>query len=143
MNTGQVIGLLRGVIGMTHAASRRLTDHDGRLQRRDRESHIDRSADRITNHAARSGLGDRCQIDGADRHRDVCHVSDPELVGSIQRHVVDEIGEDRFIVITVRGDDKPAPSLRLEAMLAHEPAIFFEFAKTPWWRSAAPTRRSQ
>jgi hypothetical protein len=77
---------------MMHAASRRLTDPDGHLERRDRESRIDRSADRATNHAARSGIEDRCQIDEADRDAIVSQLGDPEL----QRHVAVEIGEDRI-----------------------------------------------
>jgi hypothetical protein len=77
---------------MMHAASRRLTDRDGHLQRRDGEPHIDRSVDRVTNFAARSGIVDRRQMDEPHRDRRVGHTSDPELVGSIQRHVADEIG---------------------------------------------------
>jgi hypothetical protein len=64
-------------IGMMHAASRRLTNPDGRVQRCDGESRIDRSADCVTDHAARSGIEDRCQFGEADRDRDVRQVGHP------------------------------------------------------------------
>jgi hypothetical protein len=89
---------------------------------------------RVTYRRRDQAIEDRCQIDEADHDRDLGQVGDPRAgwVHYIQCHVADEIGgEGRSIVITVRGDDK-----RLDALFAHEPASFFEFAKTRWAKCA-------
>jgi hypothetical protein len=49
---------------------------------------FNRSADCITDHPARPGIEDRCQIDEANCDRDVGQIGDPELVRTINRHVV-------------------------------------------------------
>jgi hypothetical protein len=65
-------------------------------------------ADRIRHHPARPGIEDCCYIDKAGRNRDVAQIGDPELVRTIERHVVREIGKVQTVVVAVGGDDEAA-----------------------------------
>jgi hypothetical protein len=79
-------------------------------------------------------IEDRCKRE-ADRDRDVDQVSDPDLVRSINGVTCGRDRGSRFIAITVRGDDKPARSLRLEAVLGARAGDLLRFTITLWWRS--------
>ena len=46
----------------------------------------------------------------------------PQLVRTIQFHVLREIGEDRIIVVAIRGRDKTPALPWIQRMLAHQPA---------------------
>ena len=74
------------------------------------EPRIDRPADGVTYDPTRPGIEDRGQVHEASRDCDMGDVGHPELVGTIRRHVVREVSEDRIIVIAIRRRDKtPAP----------------------------------
>ena len=119
-----VIGrrILRTAIRVVNAALRRIAIVDRRLKRRDRQTRINRAADRIAHHPARPRIEDHGQVHKARLDRDVGYVRDPELIGTIDLLVASEIGENRTLVIAVGRDDVPSAALGLQAVLAHEPA---------------------
>ena len=75
-------GVLRASVGVVHAAQRRSTSTEGGLEGRQRQSGVDRTADRIADHPARPGIEDGGEIDEAGRDRDVGEVGDPERFGA-------------------------------------------------------------
>jgi hypothetical protein len=87
--------VLRAAIGVVNAAFRRLPCSESRLQRRNGNAGIDRTADCVANDAARPGIKDCRQIDEARRNCDVGNIRDPELVRAIDDPVAGEVLEDR------------------------------------------------
>ena len=84
----------------------RLPAGDGRSEGRERQASVDAPADGVADHAPRPGIENGCQIDEADRDRDVGDVGDPELVGARRHHVLGQVREDRPVVIAVGGGHK-------------------------------------
>ena len=112
--------VLRAAIGVVDTTLRRLPCSESRLQRRNGNAGIDRTADRVANYAARPGIKDSRQIDEARRNRDVGNIRDPELVRAIDDPVAGKVREDRAVVIAVSRGNKPPPALGLQVLLAHQ-----------------------
>src|SRR3981189_3849863 len=107
---------------MMHATSAWVGGAYGGLERSNSEAGIDRVADGVTYDSTGPSIEDHSQVHEASRDCDIGDVGHPELVGALQGHVLSEIGEDRIIVIAIRRrDEAPAP-LRIQRVLAHEPA---------------------
>jgi len=75
--------ILRTAIRVVNAPLRRIAFADRRLKRRDRQTRINRAADRIAHHAARPRIEDHGQVHEARLDRNVGYVGDPELIGTI------------------------------------------------------------
>ena len=69
-------------------------------------SGVDRTADGVTYDPTGPSIEDRSQVHKAGRDCDIGDVGYPQLVRTIQFHVLREIGEDRITVIAIRGRDK-------------------------------------
>src|SRR3982074_2069929 len=107
---------------MMHATLSWIAGADGGLESSNSEAGIDRVADGVTYDSMAPSLDYHSPAHEASRDCDIGDVGHPELVGALQGHVLSEIGEDRIIVIAIRRrDEAPAP-LRIQRVLAHEPA---------------------
>src|SRR4030081_1412303 len=124
--------ILRTAIRVVNAALRRIAIVNRRLKRRDRQTRINRAADRIAHHPARPRIEDHGQIHKARLDRDLGYVRDPELIGTIDLLVASEIGKNRTLVIAVGGEDVPWAALGLRAVLAHERAVLLAVDEKPW-----------
>src|SRR6516164_9200162 len=80
------------------------------------------SADGVTYDPTGPSIEDRSQVHKAGHDCDIGDVCYPQLVRTIQLHVLREIGEDRITVIAIRGRDKTSPLPWIQRMLAHQPA---------------------
>jgi hypothetical protein len=107
---------------MMHAASWWIAGADGGIECSNSEPCIDRAADSVPYDSTGPSIEDRSQVHKADRDCDIGDVGYPQLVRTIQLHVLREIGEDRIIVIAIRRRDKTPPLPWIQRMLAHEPA---------------------
>ena len=76
------------------------------------------AADRVSDHAAGPGIKDHGDIDEAHQDRDVSYVSDPELVGTIDDHILRPVGEDRLVMIAIRRRDVASAQPRLKVVFA-------------------------
>ena len=106
---------------MMHASPWWIAGADGGLERSNSEPCIDRAADGITYDPTGPSIEDRSQVHKASRDCDISDVGHPELVGTVRRHGLREIGEDRIVVIAICRRDKPPVLLWIQRMLAHEP----------------------
>src|SRR6266851_9968517 len=107
---------------MMHATPWWIAGADGGLECSNSEPCIDRAADGVTYDPTGPSIEDRSQVHKAGRDCDIGDIGYPQLVRTIQFHVLREIGEDRIIVIAIRRRDKTPPLLWIQRMLAHEPA---------------------
>jgi hypothetical protein len=107
---------------MMHATPWWIAGADGGLECSNSEPCIDRAADGVTYDPTGPSIEDRSQVHKAGRDCDIGDVGYPQLVRTIQFHVLREIGEDRTIVIAIGRRDKTPPLLWIQRMLAHEPA---------------------
>lgn len=94
-------GVLRSAIGVVDAAGRRFPGLDRGLQCRNGQTGIDRSADGIANDPPRPSVEDDGDIGEAGQDRDVGDVGDPELVGTVDGHILSTVGKDGPVVIAV------------------------------------------
>src|SRR6516164_2923495 len=115
-------GILRPSVGMMHATPWWIAGADGGLECSNSEPCIDRAADSVTYDPTGPSIEDRSQVHKAGLDRDVGDVGYPQLVRTIQFHVLRKIGEDRTIVIAIRRCDKTPALPWIQRMLAHEPA---------------------
>src|SRR5271167_688960 len=99
---------------MMHASPWWIAGADGGLERSNSEPCIDRAADGITYDPSGPSIEDRSQVHKASRDCDISDVGHPELVGTVRRHGLREIGEDRIIVIAICRRDKPVCTENLD-----------------------------
>src|SRR4051794_24288098 len=112
--------VLRTAIGMMNAAGDRRSIPDCRLQCRDRDAGVHRSADGVADHLTRPGIQDCGQVNEAARNGDVGEVRDPELVRALGNKILGQVGVDRPGMVAVRRDNVAAPPLGLKIIVAHE-----------------------
>src|SRR3974377_1337046 len=118
-------GILRPTVGMMHATPWWIAGADGGLECSNSEPCIDRAANGVTYDPTGPSIEDRSQVHKAGRDRDIGDVGYPQLVRTIQFHVLRKIGEDRIIVIAIRRCGKTPPLPWIQRMLAHQPAELF------------------
>ena len=112
--------VLHAAIGVVDAAVRWLSGFDRCSQRGQCKPRIDLPTERIANHPARPGVQNHCQVDEAGRDTDIREIADPQLIGAGWAEATGEVGEDRTIIVAVRGAYEPAQGSHLEAAFAHK-----------------------
>jgi hypothetical protein len=113
-------GVLRTAIRMVDAAGRRLTALDGDIERGERQSDVDRAADRVADRPAGPGVEDHRDIGKTVSDSDIGYVRDPELIGPFDRQVFGSIGIDRLVMIAVGRGHIAATPARLKIVFAHQ-----------------------
>ena len=98
--------ILRAAIGMVDAPVGRLPGRDGGSERRKCQASIDTPADGVADDAARPGVEDGSEVDEAHRNGDVGDVGNPQLIRTRRHHVLGQVGEDRPVVVAIRGSHK-------------------------------------
>jgi len=112
--------VLHAAVGVVNAAARWLSGLDRGSQSRQGKPCIDLPTERIANHSARPGVQNHCQVDEAGRDANVRDIADPELIGAAWAEATGKVGEDRPVVVAVRGAHELAQGSHLKAILAHQ-----------------------
>src|SRR5208337_2616352 len=112
--------VLHAAVGVVNAAARWLSGLDRGSQSRQGKPRIDLPTERIANHSARPGVQNHCQVDEAGRDANVRDIADPELIGAAWAEATGKVGEDRPVVVAVRGAHELAQGSHLKAILAQQ-----------------------
>src|SRR5262249_16231007 len=108
--------------GMMHATPWWIAGADSGLECSNSEPCIDRAADGVPYDPTGPSIEDRSQVHKAGCDCDIGNVGYPQLVRTIQFHVLPEVGKDRITWIAILGPNKPPPLPWIQRMLPHQPA---------------------